>query len=81
MFKMSKLPAGGVIGMLLTLLIISVLFILMMPVLKDVGGGLNFGSESVNKQSLDSKVNQQLKEIEGIRNQSLKDMEKINQEY
>lgn len=79
--RLIKLPAGGAIGMLLALLIISLLFIFMIPALKDVGGGLNFGANSINRQSVESKVDQQVKEIENIRSQSLRDMEKINQEY
>lgn len=78
---MVKMSAGSAIGMLLTLLIISVLFILMMPIFKNVGGGLNLGAESMDRKSVESKVNQQVKDIENIRNQSLRDMEKINQEY
>lgn len=79
---MTKRTAAGAIGMLLTLLIISLLFILMMPALKDVGGVFNLSGESLNKESVEKRVNDQVKEIENIRSQTSVDINRaINQEY
>ena len=79
---MKRKTAGGAIGMLLTLLIISLLFILMMPALKDVGGMFGLGNNSINKESVEKRVNEQVQEIENIRNQTSDDINRvINQEY
>ena len=79
---MKRKTASGAIGMLLTLLIISLLFILMMPALKDVGGMFSLGNNSINKESVEKRVNEQVQEIENIRNQTSDDINRvINQEY
>ena len=79
---MKRKTASGAIGMLLTLLIISLLFILMMPALKDVGGMFSLENNSINKESVEKKVNEQVQEIENIRNQTSDDINRvINQEY
>ena len=79
---MKKLKASSAIGMLLALLIISLLFILMMPTLKDIGTGSgSLGTSSINKQSVESKVNKQIEEIENMRRQTIDINKRINQEY
>lgn len=79
---MKKLKAFSAIGMLLALLIISLLFILMMPTLKDIGTGSgSLGTGSINKQSVESKVNKQIEEIENMRRQTIDINKRINQEY
>ena len=60
--------AVGAIGMLISLLIISIVFILMMPAIKDFGGG-SIGTNSVNNKNLEQKIDEQVNEIMKIRQQ------------
>ena len=60
--------AVGAIGMLISLLIISIIFILMMPTIKDFGTG-QIGASSVNNQNLEHKIDEQVNEIMKIRRQ------------
>lgn len=73
---MKKLSASGAIGLLISMLIIAVLFILMMPTLKNTGGAGIYGS-SIDKKSVEERVNKQVEEIQNMRNQSIN----IPQEY
>ncbi|MBR6099187.1 hypothetical protein IKP85_05510 [bacterium] len=75
-----KKTASSAIGMLLTMLIIGLLFITMMPTLKETGGAGLFGS-SLNKKSVESRVNQQVKDIEKIRKQNAEEYKKVDQDY
>lgn len=75
-----KKTASSAIGMLLTMLIIGLLFITMMPTLKETGGSGLFGS-SLNKKSVESRVNQQVKDIEKIRKQNAEEYKKVDQDY
>ena len=77
---MSFKKANSAIGMLLTLLIVSLLFILMMPHLKDFSSGALSGT-SLNKESVESRVNQQVTDIENARKAVEESMNKVNQEY
>ena len=61
----------GVIDLLLGLVIISVIFMLMMPTLKG-GSSLNIYGSSQNPKSIQEHVNQQVQEIEQMRRQSIK---------
>ncbi len=67
---MKKFPASGAIGMLLTMLIMALLFILMMPALKNTGS-TNLKQTPINKQSVEQEVNQKLEQIQNLRNQSM----------
>uniref|UniRef100_UPI0040292FCF hypothetical protein n=1 Tax=Candidatus Scatousia sp. TaxID=3085663 RepID=UPI0040292FCF len=67
---MKKFPASGAIGMLLTMLIIALLFILMMPALQN-SGSTNLKQSPINKHSVEQEVNQKLEEIQNLRNQSM----------
>lgn len=67
---MKKFQASGAIGMLLTMLIVALLFILMMPTLKN-SGSTNIEQSPINKQSVEQEVNQKLEEIQNMRNQSI----------
>ena len=78
---MKKLNASSAIGMLLALLIISLLFIFMMPALKDIGSTGGVGTNSINKESVETRVNKQIEEIENMRRQTIDINRKINQEY
>ena len=60
--------AVGAIGMLISLLIISIIFILMMPAIKDFGGA-SIGTNSVNNKNLENKIDEQVNEIMKIRQQ------------
>ncbi len=77
---MKRLNASGAIGMLLAMLIIALLFILMMPTLKNVSS-TGLGESSINKESVEEQVNQQVNEIEKIRQQTVEMNNKANQEY
>jgi len=72
--------ASGAISMLLAMLIIAILFIFMMPMLKDFGG-LNLGGNSINQESVEEHVNKQVEEIERMRQQTIDINQNINQEY
>ena len=79
---MKKFEASGAIGLLLTLLVISIVFIMVMPTLKGNGSGSgSFDSSTVNTKSVETQVNEQVEEIEKLRENSLKDLNNINQEY
>ena len=67
---MRRLPASGAIGMLLTLLIIAVLFIMMMPTLKNTGGAGFMGS-SIKKESVEEHVNKQVEDIQRMRRETM----------
>lgn len=67
---MKKFSASGAIGMLLTMLIMALLFILMMPALKNTGS-TNLKQTPINKQSVEQEVNQKLEQIQNLRNQSM----------
>lgn len=60
--------AVGAIGMLISLLIISIVFILIMPAIKDFGTG-SIGTSSVNNKNLERKIDEQVNEIMKIRQQ------------
>ena len=77
---MKKLNASGAIGMLLAMLIIALLFILMMPTLKNTFS-TGLGKSSINKESVEEQVNQQVNEIEKIRQQTVEMNNKATQEY
>ncbi len=77
---MNKKIGSGAIGMLLAMLIIALLFIFMMPMLKDFGGA-GFGGSSLNKESVEEQVNKQVKDIERMRQQTIDINRNINQEY
>ncbi len=77
---MKRLNASGAIGMLLAMLIIALLFILMMSTLKNVSS-TGLGESSINKESVEEQVNQQVNEIEKIRQQTVEMNNKANQEY
>ena len=59
----------GSIGMLLTLVISSLLFILMMPTLKNTATSGISGS-SVDTKSVEEQVNKQVEEIQNMRQQA-----------
>lgn len=66
---MRKLSANGAIGLLITLLIISVVFIMTMPALKN-SGSVNLNSSSIKQESIEEEVNQKLNDIQNMRNQA-----------
>ena len=53
---MKKLKAEGAIGLLLGLLIISVIFIMMMPALRNVSGGAGINGSSIKQESVSSRL-------------------------
>lgn len=66
---MKQLSASGAIGLLLTLLIIAVLFIIMMPTLKSTGSA-SLTPSSIKQESIEDEVNQKLNEIQNMRKES-----------
>lgn len=66
---MKKFSASGAIGLLLTLLIIAVLFIIMMPTLKSTGSA-SLTPSSIKHESIEDEVNQKLNEIQNMRKES-----------
>lgn len=68
---MKKLQAEGAIGLLLGLLIISIIFIMMMPTLKNVSGGAGMSGSSVNKKSVEEHVDKTVQDIERMRRQTV----------
>ena len=76
---MVKKSAMGAIGMLLTLFIIALLFITLMPALKDSGGASIHGT-SLDKKSVESRVQQQVSEIEAAKRMTEDYTNKVNQE-
>lgn len=77
---MQKKRAFGAIGMLLTILIIALMFIFMLPALKNTGS-TGLGESSINKESVEQQVNKQVEEIEKMRQQTININNNINQEY
>lgn len=77
---MKKLQAEGAIGLLLGLLIISIIFIMMMPSLKNVSGGAGMGGSSVNKESVEEHVDKTVQDIERMRQQTINYNRQTNNE-
>lgn len=73
---MKKLSASGAIGLLLTMLIIALLFILMMPSIKNTGT-TNLETSPIKKESIEDEVNQKLNEIQNMRNQSINQIQNV----
>lgn len=67
---MKQLSASGAIGLLLTMLIIALLFIMLMPSIKN-SGGTSLDTSPIKQESLEDEVNQKLNEIQNMRNQSI----------
>lgn len=63
--------AFGVIDLLLGLVIISVIFMLMMPTLKG-GSSLNINGNDQDTKSIQEHVDQQVQEIQQMRQQSIR---------
>ncbi|MBO8430122.1 hypothetical protein IAC76_01915 [Spirochaetes bacterium] len=67
---MKKLNASGAIGLLISMLIIAILFIIMMPALKG-GSSAGLSGSSINQKSVEEQVNKQLEDIEKMRQQTI----------
>lgn len=68
MKQSAKKQAFGAIGILISLFIISIIFILMMPMLKDFGTGAGLNT-SIKTQNVEKRVNEQIDEITKMRQQ------------
>lgn len=75
-----KREASSAISMLLAMVIIAIIFMFMMPMLKDFGG-LSLGGNALNKESVEEHVNKQVEDIERMRQQTININQNINQEY
>lgn len=67
---MKQLSASGAIGLLLTMLIIALLFIMLKPSIKNTSG-TSLDTSPIKQESIEYEVNQKLNEIQNMRNQSL----------
>lgn len=77
---MKKLSASGAIGMLISMLIIALLFILMMPSLKNTGSA-GFSGSSLNQKSVEEQVDKQVEQIQNMRRQTEQYNMNVQQEY
>ena len=73
---MKKLSGSGAIGLLLTLLIVAVIFILLMPSIKNTSS-TNINTSSIKQESIEDEVNQKLNEIQNMRNQAIEQQNSI----
>lgn len=73
---MKKLSGSGAIGLLLTLLIFAVIFILLMPSIKNTSS-TNINTSSIKQESIEDEVNQKLNEIQNMRNQAIEQQNSI----
>lgn len=64
---MKNLPAMGAISLLLGLLIISIIFVMMMPVLRNVSGGAGMSGSSIKQESVEQEVNKAVEDIQRMR--------------
>lgn len=79
---MKKLQAEGAIGLLLGLLIISIIFIMMMPTLKSVSGGAGMSGTSIDKKSVEEQVDKTVDDIQKMRRQTIDyNQQNSNEDY
>ena len=63
-------PASGMIGMLLTILIIGIVAAMTLPMLKSTSGG-NLNNSSVNYESTEDKANEMIEQIQKQRQETI----------
>lgn len=63
-------PAFGMISLLLGLLIVTIVFALMIPTLKNTSGAA-FGPSSLKNENVEEKTNEMINDIQKMRNQSV----------
>lgn len=73
---MKKLSGSGAIGLLLTLLIVALMFILLMPSIKSTSS-TNINASSIKQESIEDEVNQKLNEIQNMRNRAIEQQNSI----
>lgn len=73
---MKKFSASGAIGLLITLLIIAIAFILTMPSIKS-STSTNIETSPIKHESIEEEVNQKLNEIQNMRNQAIEQQNSI----
>lgn len=79
---MKKLPAEGAIGLLLGLLIISIIFIMMMPALKNLSGGAGISGTSIDKKNVEEQVDKTVDDIQKMRQQTINyNQQNSNEDY
>lgn len=74
-----KRKAFGAIDLLIGLVITTVLFMIMIPTMKNVGG-MKFKGTSVNQKSVEQQVDETVNEVEALRRQSIDAQTKIQEE-
>lgn len=78
---MKKYTAAAAIGLLITLVIICILFLVMVLAFKNTGSGGFIWGDAFNKKDVESQVEQQINNIEGIRSKNVNEYKKIEQEF
>ncbi len=73
---MKKFSASGAIGLLITLLIIAIAFILTMPSIQS-STSTNIETSPIKHESIEDEVNQKLNEIQNMRNQAIEQQNSI----
>ncbi len=68
---MKKLKAEGAIGLLLGLLIISIIFIMMMPTLRNISGGAGVNGSSIKQKNVEQEVDKAVEDIQRMRQQTI----------
>ncbi len=63
-------PAFGTISMLLTLLIVGLIFVMTIPMLKSTSSS-GLGQSSIKQDNIEEQVDEMVKEIEKMRQQSI----------
>lgn len=73
---MKKFSASGAIGLLITLIIIAIAFILTIPSIKS-STTTKIETSPIKHESIEDEVNQKLNEIQNIRNQAIEQQNAI----
>lgn len=68
---MKKLKAEGAIGLLLGLLIISIIFIMMMPTFRNISGGAGINGSSIKQENVEPQVDKAVEDIQRMRQQTI----------
>lgn len=68
---MKKLKAEGAIGLLLGLLILSIIFIMMMPTLRNIFGGAGINGSSIKQENVEQQVDKAVEDIQRMRQQTI----------
>ncbi len=68
---MKKMRAVGAISLLLGLLIISIIFVMMIPTLRNISGGASIKGSSIKQESVEQQVDKAVEDIQKMRQQTI----------